>query len=323
MDGLRGVLALSVLVHHFYITYNWKITGEWVRPESNFLNNLGAIPVSLFFLITGYLFLNKIRKYDLDWKKIYISRIKRIFPLYYFATTIVIIITLFTINIKNYELDIIIKWILGWLLFKGGNLGDFQSSLIIAGVNWTLLYEWGFYFSLPLIHALIHKKISNKTIFCITLLIFLLIFIETKRSLYLLFVLSFLSVYSNNINQFIRKYFILSNILITTLLIYCFFFTNAYSTLQKIILAIIFCCISHGYSFFGLLTQKGMKILGDISYSTYLLHGLILYISFTLLNIYNFNNGLIHYYFYFPAIFLLVVLVSFMSFKFIEKPFLK
>ena len=62
MDGLRGILALSVLVHHFYITYFWKTTGLWKRPESDLLNNFGAIAVSFFFLITGYLFISKIQK---------------------------------------------------------------------------------------------------------------------------------------------------------------------------------------------------------------------------------------------------------------------
>lgn len=62
LDGLRGVLASAVVVHHFYINYVMYTTGEWVRPTTQILNNFGAVSVSFFFLITGYLFFLKYRK---------------------------------------------------------------------------------------------------------------------------------------------------------------------------------------------------------------------------------------------------------------------
>lgn len=62
LDGLRGVLALAVLVHHFFITFMWKTTGVWDHPENKILDNFGAIPVSLFFLITGFCLSAKFRK---------------------------------------------------------------------------------------------------------------------------------------------------------------------------------------------------------------------------------------------------------------------
>ncbi|CAB1210317.1 acyltransferase family protein [Acinetobacter bouvetii] len=324
LDGLRGVLALSVLVHHFYITYIWKTQGEWVRPESDLLNNMGAIPVSLFFLITGYLFLNKIQKSEINWKQLYILRLKRIVPLYAFVTFIVLGITLMSIHLSEYSLSQYIKWILGWVLFKGSSLETFPSPQIIAGVNWTLLYEWGFYFSLPLIHALVHKKISNKHIFVITFILFLVVFLETKRSLYLLFLLSFISIYyKNKIEGLIKEKTKLLNILLPSILLISLIFTTAYSTPQKILLSIVFAFICNGYNFFGLLNHAGIRILGDISYSTYLIHGLILYLSFSILNVYDFSQGLIHYYLLFPLVFSVVVITSFATYHFIERPFLK
>lgn len=68
IDAMRGILALSVMTHHFYITYVWKTVGSWKTPESIFLENLGAVGVSLFFLTTGFLFLNKIKKNNINWK---------------------------------------------------------------------------------------------------------------------------------------------------------------------------------------------------------------------------------------------------------------
>ncbi|HEE5774939.1 acyltransferase, partial [Acinetobacter baumannii] len=49
LDGLRGILALSVLAHHFYITYVWKTAGEWKKPEFVLIDNFGGTAVSLFF----------------------------------------------------------------------------------------------------------------------------------------------------------------------------------------------------------------------------------------------------------------------------------
>ena len=66
IDGLRGYLALLVFIHHFEITWYWHNTGEWSSPP---YLNFGTVGVSIFFMITGYLFVHKIltnrRKYQL------------------------------------------------------------------------------------------------------------------------------------------------------------------------------------------------------------------------------------------------------------------
>lgn len=323
LDGLRGLLALSVLLHHFYITYYWKVNGVWERPETNLLNNFGAVSVSFFFLITGYLFLNKIQKQNIDWKKLYISRIKRIIPLYFFVVIIISIITLFSIESAYTNKDLF-KWIIKWIIFFGGDLNGFSTNLIIAGVNWTLIYEWGFYFSLPIIYFFIHKKINNKLIFFISFFIFVMIFFKTGKTMYMLFILSYPAIlYKNQIKKYLTKYRTIFAFFIPILTSYCFLFTNAYSLQQQLILAFIFCCIANGFSFFGILKIQGMKILGDISYSIYLIHGIVLYVLFSILNIFDFTDTLLNYYLYFPFVFLVVVLLSFVSYIFIEKPFLQ
>ena len=322
LDGLRGILALSVLVHHFYITYFWKTTGLWKRPESDLLNNFGAIAVSFFFLITGYLFISKIQKEKINWKQLYISRIRRIVPLYLFVVIIIFSITLIYIDVP-YSIVELFNWMGRWILFRGGDLEGFPTGIIIAGVNWTLTYEWAFYLLLPLLHAIFHRKFNNKKVLFFSILIFFFMVYKTSKSIYLLFLLSYSAIYyKNEINIFFNKNKNKLSLFLSLLLIYCAFFTTAYSLQQKIILGVIFCFMANGFSFFGVLNIRSMKILGDISYSTYLIHGLILYILFTILNIFNFNNSLYLYYMYFPLVFLIVVLVSFATYIFIEKPFL-
>jgi peptidoglycan/LPS O-acetylase OafA/YrhL len=326
LDGLRGLLALSVLVHHFAFTYNWKTLGIWMKPESNVLNNLGAIPVSLFFIITGYLFFNKvIYTKDINWKNLYLSRFKRIVPLYFFVTIILIIITFFSMNFfRDIDKDVIFVWLINWFFFKGGPLLDFKSNLIISGVNWTLLYEWAFYFSLPLFHLIIQKRRINKLLLIITFLILIAIISKTQLHLYFLFLLAIPSILcKQDIKEIILKNKLILNIFTSLLIIYCLIFTLAYSLIQKLLVAIIFILICNGISLFGLLNNIQIKILGDISYSIYLTHGLVLYFIFSILNLYDFKNGLINYYFYFPIIFFIVIVLSILTYLFIERPFLR
>lgn len=88
-------------------------------------------------------------------------------------------------------------------------------------------------------------------------------------------------------------------------------------------LAVIFAFIANGYNFFGMLHNNGLRILGEVSYSIYLIHGAVLYFFFSVLNIIDFNTtSLYSYYLSFPIVFSIVVLLSF-TYKFIEKPLFK
>lgn len=113
----------------------------------------------------------------------------------------------------------------------------------------------------------------------------------------------------------------ITHIVVCTLSIIALFLTEAYSWPQMLSLAVIFSFIVCGYSF-GVLNHKGLKVLGEISYSIYLVHGLVLYILFTVINIVDLKTISLekYYLFFFPAA-LLVSIVSLFTYKFIEFPF--
>jgi len=94
IDGIRGFLALMVFFHHFVITWSWKSTGEWVRPENPLFQNFGKVGVAIFFMITGFLFISRIldRSYKIYWLRFFESRLFRIYPLYIFLLLIVTVI---------------------------------------------------------------------------------------------------------------------------------------------------------------------------------------------------------------------------------------
>lgn len=63
LDGLRGLLALSVLIHHFCVWIGiTQFGGRWSEPSSNLITQMGAGAVGLFFMTTGMVFYPRILK---------------------------------------------------------------------------------------------------------------------------------------------------------------------------------------------------------------------------------------------------------------------
>lgn len=324
LDGLRGILALSVMAHHFYITYYWKTAGEWKKPPIILIDNFGGLAVSLFFLITGYLFICKIKKATVSWKELYLARVKRIVPLYIFSFLFVLFFTMINSEINAKNSAMFLKWIFEWLLFKGGNFQEFPSSLVIAGVQWTLTYEWKFYLALPLIFLIAHKKLPQWMIITLTVGFLFYTLREKSHHLYLLFILCIPAIrYQDNIKHMIENRLMLTHCSMTLLSFCLLFYTEPYSLIQMMGLSIVFAFIVNGYSF-GVLQHKGLRVLGEISYSIYLLHGLVLYFLFSVINIIDFNSTtLTRYYAWFFLAALCVACLSLLTYKFIEQPFIR
>lgn len=58
--GLRGFLAFSVFLFHLIVTQEYIESGEWEPTRSRFYALLRPVGVSLFFMITGFLFWGKL-----------------------------------------------------------------------------------------------------------------------------------------------------------------------------------------------------------------------------------------------------------------------
>ncbi|AUI65308.1 MULTISPECIES: acyltransferase [Glaesserella] len=334
LDGLRGILALSVLVHHFYITFTWKTGQGWVAPKIHYLNNLGSVSVSLFFMTTAYLFLSKINANTTDtttnnqpisWLKLLKSRLKRILPMYLLMILVVCIITLYILPSEYYTSGQFFQFLFHWLKFNPIDLNGFNSGFISSHAQWTLIYEWGFYFCLPLIYLLWQQKKVPLLIISLASLVAFLVIKNTNYSLYWLFVLALPSVVCKTaIQQFVKQYQHYLHLPMVVLFSYIFFFTQGYSAEQMCLIAVGFALISNGYSFGGLLNTMGLRKLGEISYSIYLSHGIYLYLAFSLFNLYDFNHAnLDTFIYYLPMVYFVTVISSILTYWFIERPFLK
>lgn len=153
IDGLRGYLAFSVFLHHSVIWFEYLRSGRWVVPQSNFYTALGQASVSLFFMITAFLFFSKLlnEKNGVNWLRLYVSRVMRIMPMYLFVVGVMLVVVGVLSDWKLAgSLSELLVEVAKWVLFFQVNVNDVNATaLITAGVTWTLPYEWVFYLALP------------------------------------------------------------------------------------------------------------------------------------------------------------------------------
>ncbi|SDJ11435.1 acyltransferase family protein [Pseudomonas abietaniphila] len=328
LDGLRGILATAVMVHHFAITFVWHNTGTWQGTESRVINNMGAVPVSLFFMITGYLFTQKMIKGQPRWGSLLSSRLRRIFPMYTASVLLVAGISFYQTREDLSPLVENLQALGSWLIFLGGPINGFaDSKLINASVHWTLMYEALFYLSLPVIFCLIRRQLPIVALI-VSIGVIACLWPEYHHEFHKRFVKLFLvGMAVAFLEPRLRKSSInFSNIwcsVIAGAVLIASLKLRTYSTGQMLILGIPFGLFVLGNSLHGLLEHKGLKVLGEASFSIYLMHGIVIYTAFSLLHLYDFSAGTFAgYAWYLPLIIMAVSALSVLTYWTIERPFI-
>jgi peptidoglycan/LPS O-acetylase OafA/YrhL len=332
IDGLRGYLAFFVFLHHSSIWYFFLRTGKWAIPPSNLYTNFGQGSVALFFMITGFLFFSKIldaKERPIDWAKLFMSRVMRLTPLYIFATAILFFIvgmvTKWQLADPPLKLAInVVRW-LGFTLLGAPHLnGYMHTSNIIAGVTWSMQYEWLFYFSLPFL-ALVVRIVPPVSCLIFCGLLVLALSTQRPHALHLL-------TFSGGIAAafFVRFSSIRTicaqrsaSFVVLGLLVYTFtMFRETYGAMPLFLLSIAFMMMACGNNIFGILSSPISRILGDMGYSIYLLHGILLFVTF------NFMVGVqeakhltaSHHWWLVILMSPILIFISYATFRFIEKP---
>lgn len=333
IDGLRGYLAFFVFLHHSVIWYFYLRTGHWVVPPSNLYTNFGQGSVALFFMITGFLFFSKLingRKREIDWGKLFISRFLRLFPLYLFAMLLLFLTVVYVSHgILNVSFPQLLKGAVKWLGFTMLGAPDLNgighTFTIIAGVTWTLPYEWIFYFSLPVL-ALTVKVIPPFPYVVLGIASIVAAAIWWHPQIYPLLafvggiIASFL-VRLESFRQFSARR-VASFIAFGLIAIAFTVYPSAYAMGPLFLLSMAFALIACGNSLFGLLINPVSRTLGEMAYSIYLLQGIALFVTF------NFIVGLpesralspIIYWLLILGITPVMVLGCFVTFRLIESP---
>jgi len=290
IDGLRGFLAFAVFLHHASSWYLYLRTGQWSGYQSRLYEHFGLSAVAMFFMITAFLFFSKLIDADrrpIDWPKLFTSRVLRLVPLYLFAMAV--LFTFVAIQ-SGWHLQAPPEQLLidavTWLGFSAYGQPDLNAVAdtrwMIAGVTWSLPYEWAFYLALPLGALLLRRRPPLGWVF-----------IGTVGAIFFAAPLGYFQAWFAFLGGIIASFAVRSPRLRTLLagpigtVIMCLSigFTATLSPEQRgrpvlLLLTIIFIVLTCGNSLFGILVSSAARKLGELSYSLYLLHGFVLYAVF-------------------------------------------
>ena len=295
IDGLRGYLAFCVFIHHSSVWY-FFVRGEWRCPSALY-TMFGGGGVTLFFMITGFLFFSKIldaKQKPIDWLRLYVSRLLRLTPLYMFMLVGLLLIVACISNFsRNEPLSTLAKDIACWAgftIFGRPDLnGVTRTYLITAGVTWTLIYEWAFYCSLPLLALLLRRSVSLSAV------VFSLVALTTMALCRTWAIGIFPDFLGGMVAALLvrnKKLCTLASSKMASLAVLACLLAAlvvqgapphvARELCRVMTFAIAFAIIACGNTLFGILTIAPARFLGEISYSLYLLHGMLLCAIFKL-----------------------------------------
>jgi len=289
LDGIRGYLALSVMIDHAIVTYRWLLSGDWVVPPATFYDQLGTMAVAMFFMITGYLFWRKVirARGQPNFIKLYVNRFFRIAPVYLTAIAAMVFIVMYRTSFAIHQplLDIL-KAVSEWSAL--GLLGgpDFNAYanvwIILAGVTWTLKYEWYFYFSLFLISRAATGIAGSLFPAAVIGLCLLGGKVWPGRDWYLaaLFGAGMLVTALPRERLLTAHNALRSLIAIGILIILFLGWSTPFGPTQVLLELLFFYLICSDTTIFGLLRTRAAQRLGHISYSIYLLQGIVLTLVF-------------------------------------------
>ena len=331
IDGLRGYLAFFVFLHHSSIWYFYLHSGKWALPPSNLYTHFGQSSVMLFFMITGFLFFSKLingKTNAVDFGKLFVSRVLRLVPLYFFALLLLFLIVAIlsngTLNQPYSELAKSIGSWLGFTILDAPSINGIDASMIVAGVTWSLPYEWFFYFSLPLLALTIrvipplpYLIFSIASVVCFA-------FWKPHGSHLLAFIggiVAAILVRKDAFRAFAEKR-IASFLILLLFAITVIAFRSAYKIVPVLLLSAAFALIAGGNSLFRIFLSPISRTFGEMAYSMYLLHGIALFVTFTFVIGYDqaklFSS--MEHWLLIVALAPLLTLFCYFTFRYIEHP---
>lgn len=335
-------MAFSVLIYHYTSWSNFNL----LYPFDQTISRLGIYAVCAFYVISGaslaLVYYNKTVNMSFL-KEFTLKRLFRIAPLFYFVTTVNIVLTIiynflkpgvFTVpDMKTILLNYTLTF--GWLS---------PTSYIATGA-WSIGNELVFYSFFPIMLLLI-KKSKKLFIIFVVLALFSSFYIseilmnsnnsfESQWALYInplnqlyWFIGGFIMGYLFKMG-FRVNHLVLLILAICSILIFVIFPTEGADDIvyvtgsNKVIFSIIIFTLGLFATFWGNIKEsvitRVLKDLGDVSYSVYLIHPIVYQIVKFLLGIISLSNALL----------IMIVSVigtlisSTMVYYLIEKPFIK
>lgn len=284
IDGLRGLCALSVALHHFAYLSHWK-AGVWNLPiGSHVTEAVGKVGVAMFFMICAYLFWGRLDRIGAGgltgWLRFLDNRVRRIVPMYVFAMTLaMLLLGLATRRFTDWQpwpalVENALRAFTFWF-FPPERFNNSISARAALGVAWTLRYEWLFYASLPALFFLRVKR------YWLISLVFFIVANELWAGIYWIEYFAYGCI-AREVSQHpdarrLAKTPIAA--LVSIALVACTsYFANSKELalgLPVLAISIAFLLIAAGNDWFGLLRSSGARLAGACSYSIYLINVIV------------------------------------------------
>jgi peptidoglycan/LPS O-acetylase OafA/YrhL len=295
LDGLRGLLAFSVFAFHVVVTWRYTSTGIWEPPSSAFYSLLGPLGVSAFFMITGFLFWGKLLRTQgrPGWRTLYIGRLLRIGPMYLFVVLgmLAIVAVRTGFELRDSPADLLAatsQWLALGMINTQPDLNGYPATHVLAGVTWTLFYEWVFYASLLFVAPFARGRhhlgfVVGALGACLVMKTLLGSSAAGFAALFLVGMTVASLLHARVGPQFTDNpastlgLAAVGAIFLAPLSGTGF---SGYGTAAALLLGVFFYMVCRGATLFGLLTSSAARRFGAISYSLYLLQGLVLTLVF-------------------------------------------
>lgn len=326
LDGLRFVLAFCVVMYHYVYSYYYLHGQPWTPAVfvHNLLNlRMGVFGVTLFFMLSGYLFA---QTSPVSWPHFYLQRFLRIAPIFYLSSCCCVLLALYLQRHSLVSRDMLLNlyyWFdTGITGVKPPLFGMQDARLINAGVTWTLFWEWAFYFSLPLL-CFVRQKTGLLPLAISVIFIAVYCgapFNQQKAYFIACFAVGALARIVPETIQ-IPKKLCDSAIVLLLVLIFCIT-TGRYHIHFLPLFALLFILIALGGDIFGLLRLKAFVRLGDASYSIYLLHGIGWFCLNKVITVHNLVLNRTHYTLVSTAVMFVLLVICTLAYRYIEKPFM-
>lgn len=309
ITSLRGLAALLVFLFHLVCLSNNYISSKILHDIFRY----GKYGVELFFVISGFVISFSMIKSNyqlINFATFFKKRLIRIEPPYLIVLGFCIIQIIFRNTINN---DFSLNGIdFLQIILHVGYLIPFSNSNWMNIVFWTLAIEFQFYLIISILFPLIISRNFLRYLFYVLVLLFSVLFPLDYHIFY------WLPLFVTGMNLALRylEKVNFTEFLFTSFTLNLFIF-YLYET-PIFIFTLIPQIIIYYFPFYKNII---LSFLGEISYSLYLIHTLT---AFTVINIgFRFPDNLTIKSLIVLSAILITIFVSYVFYKFVEKPFLK
>lgn len=323
LDGLRGVLCFGVMFHHAAAWHVRLRGGEWESPTTLY-EMLGLVSVGLFFCVTGFLFWSRALATSgpIQAGPFLRARLLRVGPMY--LISVLLIVAIIARHVHWTSARTVME--LGRMLALGAaswrSLGGVEAWQVNAGVAWSLQHEWGFYFALPVLALGAH---ASRVWHLLLAIVATYLFIGAGPDMN--FLIGIAAAYVARRADWHPRLRSRSASVVVLLLLIALAMVplSAVSRAALPVTAVTFIVIAAGNTMFGLLTFSGLRLMGLISYSVYLLHAIAIFVMRPLLTRYLGDTpaDIGRYWLAVEAGAFGILFVSMITFRWIELPFIR